>query len=197
MKLITIAFAAITLLGTPPISGQTLKSVRNEKLSASFYSGRLPEPILTPEGRPDEVAATLAKQVAAGNDQSMPALLTAMMAMGFGIRDSEGVLTQTVQPRQGLVFESWEVAAMAKMYGERRTTSLSDLCEGLKAIPELKHAPLEKIVLDGIRKQAASEQPELRLWARFIVELGRNSEQPYDLLSAGADKNVRIDTITK
>jgi hypothetical protein len=60
----------IILLATLPTGGQTrvqrptqsvtLKSVRNEKLAASFYSGRLPEPILTPEGRPDEVAATLA-----------------------------------------------------------------------------------------------------------------------------------------
>jgi hypothetical protein len=195
----------IILLATLPTGGQTrvqrptqsvtLKSVRNEKLAASFYSGRLPEPILTPEGRPDEVAATLAKQVAAGTDQSMPALLTAIMAMGFGIRDSDGVLTQTVQPGQGLVFEAWEVAAMAKMYGERRTVGLSDLCEALKTIPELKQAPLEKIVLDGIRKQAASNQPELRFWARFIVELGRNSDQPYDLLSPGVDKNSPLDTI--
>jgi len=205
MKLTTIALVAITLLGTLPTGGQTrvqrpaqsvtLKSIRNEKLAAAFYSGRLPEPILTPEGRPDEVAAALAKQVAAGNDQSTPALLTAIMAMGFGIRDRDGVLTQTVQPGQGLAFEAWEVAAMAKMYGERRTVGLSDLCEALKTILELKQAPLEKIVLDGIRKQAVSEQPELRFWARFIVELGRNSEQPYDLLGAGVDKNAPLDTI--
>jgi len=205
MNLTTIALVAITLLGTLPTGGQTrvqrpaqsvtLKSIRNEKLAAAFYSGRLPEPILTPEGRPDEVAAALAKQVAAGNDQSTPALLTAIMAMGFGIRDSDGVLTQTVQPGQGLVFEAWEVAAMAKMYGERRTVGLSDFCEALKTIPELKQAPLEKIVLDGIRKQAVTEQPELRFWARFIVELGRNSEQPYDLLGAGVDKNAPLDTI--
>ena len=44
---------------------------------------------------------------------------------------------------------------MAKMYGERKTVGLSDLCEALKTIPQLKQAPLEKIVLDGIRKQAA------------------------------------------
>ena len=206
MKLIAIAVAGITLLGTFPLRGQTrvaqrpaqsvtLKSVRNEKLAAAFYSGRLPEPLRTPAGRPDEVAATLAKQVAAGTDQSMPALLTAIMAMGFGIRDADGGVTQTVQPGQGLIFETWEVAAMAKMYGERRTVELSYLAGGLESIPELKQIQLDKIIVDGIRKQALSDQPELRLWARFIVELGRNSEQPYDLLRAQNNRVIRLDTI--
>ena len=205
MKLIAIAVAAVTLFGTFPIGGQTrvqrpsksvtLKSVRNEKLAASFYSGRLPEPLRTPAGRPDEVAATLAKQVAAGTDQSMPALLTAIMAMGFGIRDAGGGITQTVQPGQGLIFEAWEVAAMAKMYGERRTVELSYLTGGLESIPELKQIQLDKIILDGIRKQAVSDQPELRLWARFIVELGRNSEQPYDILRVPNNRVIRLDTI--
>ena len=203
------AIALLALISLQlPLGGQTRRqqpartpqstvftSIKNEHLAAPFYSGQLPEPMRKPEGKPDEVAAALAKRVAAGDDQSVPALLTALMTAGFGIRDNDGGVTQTVQPGQGLIFEAWEVAAMAKMYGERRTVELSYLTDAIKSIPELKQAPLEKILIDGIRRQAVSEQPELRFWARFIVELGRQSEQPYNLLAAGDNKSIRIDAI--
>ena len=166
-----------------------------QSLSAAFNTGRLPEPARKPQGKPDEVAAALAKSVAAGDDQSMPALLTALMTAGFGIRDSDGAVTQTVEPGQGLIFEAWEIASMAKMYGERRTVELSNLSDGLRSVPELKQAPLEKIILDGIRKQATSAHPELRFWARFIIELGLQSDEPYDLLRTDNDKKIRIDAI--
>ena len=172
-----------------------LKSIKNEKLAAAFNTGRLPEPSRKPGGTPDQVAGALAKSVAAGDDQSMPALLTALMTAGFGIRDTDGGVTQTVQPGQGLIFEAWEIAAIAKMYGERRTVELSSLADALKTVPELKEAPLEKILLDGIRKHAAGEQPELRFWARFIIELGKRSELRYDLLNASHDKRIRLDAI--
>ena len=179
----------------PPAQSAALKSVKNEKLAAAFHTGQLPEPSRKPQGKPDEVAASLAKTIAAGDDQSMPALLTAILTAGFGIRDSDGGVTQTVQPGQGLIFDAWEIAAMAKMFGERRTVELSYLCDAFRAIPELKQAPLEKIIINGIRKQSSSEQPELRFWARFIVELGKRSAEPYDLLKAADDKRVRIDAI--
>jgi len=181
----------------PPVNAQSaaLKSVKNEKLAAAFHTGQLPEPSRKPQGKPDEVAAALAKTIAVGDDQSMPALLTAILTAGFGIRDSDGGVTQTVQPGQGLIFDAWEIAAMAKMFGERRTVELSYLCDAFRAIPELKQAPLEKIIINGIRKQSSSEQPELRFWARFIVELGKRSAEPYDLLKAADDKRVRIDAI--
>ena len=172
-----------------------VKSVRNEKLAAAFYGGQLPEPSRKPQGKPDEVAASLAKAITSGDDQSLPALLTAILTAGFGIRDSDGGVTQTVQPGQGLVFDAWEIAAMAKMFGERRIVKLSYLCDGIRAIPELKQAPLEKIIINGIRKQSSSDQPELRFWARFIVELGKRSAEPYDLLKAADEKRVRIDAI--
>ena len=166
-----------------------------QSLSAAYNSGRLPEPARKPQGKPDEVAAALAKSVAAGDDQSTPALLTALMTAGFGIRDSDGAVTQTVEPGQGLIFEAWEIASMAKMYGEHRTVELSDLSDGLRSVPELKQAPLEKIIIDGIRKQATTTHPELRFWARFIIELGLRSDEPYDLLRTDSEKKIRIDAI--
>ena len=202
-----IALVAVTIGGQtrrqqprpvqPPANAQSLvlKSIKNKKLAAAFFSGALPEPARKPQGKPDEVAKALAKTIAAGNDQSTPALLTAIMTAGFGIRDSDGGITQTVQPGQGLVFDAWEIAAMAKMYGERRTVELSYLCDAIRAIPELKQAPLEKIIIAGIRKQSSSEHPELRFWARFIVELGKHAAEPYDLLNPAHDKRIRIDAV--
>ncbi len=204
-----IAIALLALISFQlPSGGQTRRqqpargpqstvftSVKNEKMAAAFYSGQLPEALRKPEGKADDVAAALAKHVAAGDDQSVPALLTALMTAGFGIRDNDGGVTQTVQPGQGLIFEAWEVAAIAKMYGERRTVDLSYLSDAIRSIPELKQAPLERILIDGIRRQAVSEHPELRFWARFIVELGRQSEQPYNLLAASNNKSIRIDAI--
>ena len=184
-------FLALSVV-TANAQSRVLKPSTNEKLAAAFNTGRLPEPSRKPQGTPDQVAAALAKSVAAGDDQSMPALLTALMTAGFGVRDSDGAVTQTVEPGQGLVFEAWEIASMAKMYGERRTVELAELSAGLKSVPELKEAPFEKIILNGIRKHAVSQHPEMRFWARFIIELGRQSHEPYDLLST---ENVRIDAI--
>ncbi|CAN5627565.1 hypothetical protein BH20ACI3_BH20ACI3_38290 [soil metagenome] len=45
-------------------------SPKSQKMAAPFRSGKLPEPLRKPPGTPDEVAATLAKQVAAGDDQA-------------------------------------------------------------------------------------------------------------------------------
>jgi hypothetical protein len=97
----------------PPANAQSLvvKSAKNEKLTAAFHTGQLPEPSRKPRGKPDEVAASLAKTIAAGDDQSTPALLTAILTAGFVIRDSDGGVTQTVQPGQGLIFDAWEIAA--------------------------------------------------------------------------------------
>ena len=175
-----------------PSEQLVLKSIRNAKLAEPYETGQLPEPLRKPDGQPDQVAALLARQVAKGDDQSVPALLTAIMTAGFGIRDTDGGVTQTVQPGQGLIFDAWEVASMAKMYGERRTVELSYLAESITLIPELKQAPLEKIIVDGLRKHSSGQNAELRFWARFIVELGKRAPQPYDLLR---DKNIRLDAI--
>ncbi|HVF26613.1 MAG TPA: hypothetical protein VM943_00135 [Pyrinomonadaceae bacterium] len=155
----------------------------------------MPDPLRKPSGSIDEVAAALAKQVAVGDEQSVPALLTAILTAGFALRDRDGVLLQTVQPGQGLAFDAWEVAAMAKMYGEGRSVQLVYLTDGLKAIPELKGMPLDSMLLEGIRKHTQGEQPLLRFWARFIVELGRQQKNSYDMLRAADPRSVRLDAI--
>ncbi|MBA3514163.1 MAG: hypothetical protein H0T77_07310 [Pyrinomonadaceae bacterium] len=172
-------------------------SPKSQKMAAPFRSGKLPEPLRKPPGTPDEVAATLAKQVAAGDDQSVAALATAILTAGFGVRDEDGAVTQTVSPGQGLVISAWEVAvaAAAKMYGEGRTVTLAEFCDELKLIPALKQAPLDTILPEGVRAHARDDRSPLRFWARFIVELGRQADEPYDLLAGADAKSFRLDAI--
>src|SRR5687767_6671244 len=172
-----------------------LSSLRSKHLSAAFETGKLPEPLRRPQGNDDEVAAALAKHISARDEQSLPALLAAVLAAGFAVRDPDGSLMQTVEPGQGLIFEAWEVAAMAKMYGEGKTATLTYLTDGLKLIPELKRAPLNKILVDGIRGHAQGNHPSLRFWARLIVELGRHSDQPYDMLTQQDEAGIRLDAV--
>jgi hypothetical protein len=178
-----------------PVGLQNASSSATDAMSEPFKTGKLPDPGRKPGGGVDDVAAALAKQVSARDERSVPALLSAILTAGIGLRDRDGSVLQTVEPGQGLVFDAWEVAAMAKMYGEGRSVPLVYLTDGLKFIPDLKDTPLDSIILDGIRTRAESKDPLMRFWARFIVELGRQQEKPYDLLASADSKSVQLDAV--
>ena len=181
--------------GTKSTPSTRITSRKNPAMAEAFQSGRLPDPTRLPAGSVDQQASALARAVIKADSSSTAALYAAVLAAGFGVRDRDGSVLQTVQPGQGLAFRAGEVAALAKMYGEGRMVELAYLCDGLKSIPELKQAPLEKILLDGIRKHAQDGNSPLRFWARFIVELGRQRNEPSDMLSTADSKNVRLDAI--
>jgi hypothetical protein len=71
------------------------------------------------------------------------------------------------------------------------------MSERLKSIPELKNADVAKFLLEGLRKNAGNKSNAyLRVWARFIIELGKNSEIKYDISNANAAAdNIKIDAI--
>src|SRR6185503_5558537 len=56
-------------------------------------------------------------------------------------------------------------------------------------------APLADAILDAVRKGAKSNHAAVRFWARVIVELGKNSNAPYDLLNRVDPAKVRLDAI--
>ena len=176
---------------TPNAGHQQPKSV----MAKTFSEGKLPEPARLPPGTVDQQAAALAKAVSLRDDMSTAALYAAILAAGFAVRDEDGGLTHTVDRGQGLTFDAWELAAAAKMYGEGRDVDLSYLTEGLRSIPELKQLALDRVLLEGIRTHARGDHPLRRFLARFIVELGRNSERPYDILNGADPKTVRLDSI--
>lgn len=187
-----------------PIQGPTINRdlpklvsshARGRTMGAAFKTGKLPEPLRKPQGTDDEVAVALAKKVSARDEQSLPALLAAVLNAGFGIREADGSVTQTIDPGQGLVFGAWEVAAMSKNYGEGKTTTLKYITDGFKSTPGFKAVPFEKFLLEGIRKQTQSDKQVLRFWSRFIVELGRNSDRPYDMLTENDPEKIRLDAV--
>src|ERR1041385_5714229 len=95
---------------------------------------------------------------------------------------------ESVKPGQGIVIDAWEVAALAKLFGDGLQTRLTDFSNSFAAtIRPLKNAPVADLFLKGLRTSAQSDQPSLRFWADFIAELGRQSAQPYDLLSPDLD----------
>lgn len=107
------------------------------------------------------------------DESSTAALYAAVLAAGYGIRDTDGSIMQTNMRGQGLILNAWELAATAKLYGEDYGVMLSHLSEAfVRSVPELKNVPLANVLLDGIRAGANSTQPSARFLSRFIVELG-------------------------
>lgn len=168
------------------------------EMTEAWTSGILPAPLPVPSGSADETARRLAQFVAAKNLDSVPALLTALQLSGFFItgRDGAVVLAPPGGKGQGLTINGWEVAAAAKMLGDNRQTTLKDLGDRLRSIPALKNADVSRFIADGLRRQASNtENAFLRFYARFIIELGKNSPQPTDLTAASAPETATIDAV--
>ncbi|HEX8247683.1 MAG TPA: hypothetical protein VF599_05910 [Pyrinomonadaceae bacterium] len=174
-------------------------SQTNTALSGVWQSGELPPPLPVPAGNTDEVAAILASKVAAKNAESVPALLTALQLSGFFVTGKGGkvVLAPPDGKGQGLAINGWEIASAAKMLGDGRTTPLSELGKKFKTLELLKDADVGAYILQGIRTNAENKKnPFLRIWARFLAALGKNSPVKYDIQNAAAKpEQVTIDAV--
>ncbi len=148
---------------------------------------------------PEEVdywAVRLAKQVLKGGKDALPALDAAFLAAGFGIRQKDGQITQSYKPGQFIIVNRMELEAMVSMSAKGMNLPMANLVSGLgKALPEVSPAELTDLLLDGIRKNAVSQRACMRFWSLFIVELGRQSARPYDLLGKVESAQVRFDAI--
>ena len=179
-------------IATPPVV------IRGAAMAQAFRNGQLPAPLAQPAGTPEQAAAELAKRVMAEDEQSTAALLTALQMAGFSVRGDDGSLAfESVKPGQGIMIDAWEVAALAKLFGDGMQIRLTALSNSFaSAIPSLKKAPVADLLLEGLRHAAKSDQPAMRFWADFIVELGRQSEMPYDLLAPDLDTaKVDLDAV--
>ncbi len=165
-------------------------------MEAAFESGKLPEPLPIPAGDPDNAAEELAKKVAAKNEQSTAALLTALQMAGFSIRDPKGELyLKPAGATQGMGLDAFSIASMSKLYNHGWHISLADLGTILStAIPRFRSISLPEALAGGIAASTRGEQP-LRFWSRFIVELGKQSSPANDLSSAKVDASVQLDAI--
>jgi hypothetical protein len=169
----------------------------NGAMAQAFNSGVLPKALPAPPEDLDQAAATLAKKVSAQDEESTPALITALQLAGFSIRGRDGkIQSEPIGKSQGIALDAWQVAAMAKLYGNGAELTLADLgaITG-KALPDSEKVPVANLLAESIKNASAGRQPS-RFLARFIAELGRNSKIPYDLLSAEVNASeVRLDAV--
>ena len=167
-------------------------------MSEAFKTQKLPQPLALTGTDPDAAAIELARLVSRRDEHSTEALVGALKMAGFNIRTQDGsVLVGEKNAGQGIAFDDWEVAAMAKLYGDGFHISLADLSSTFtETMPGFKKVPLSDLLLQGIRTDVDCKKPELRFWARFIVELGRNADPSYDWLSANLDAaSVQVDPV--
>jgi len=95
----------------------------------------------------DQQATALAQAVALRDENSTAALYAAVLASGNAVRDTDGGVVQTNERGQGLLFNSWELAATAKLYGEEYGVMLSHISDAFaQSVPELKDVPLAALL---------------------------------------------------
>jgi hypothetical protein len=165
-------------------------------MSAAYRSGTLPPAAAIPVGTVEEQAAALAEAVSRRDENSTSALIAALKAAGYGIRNEEGIVDYQRSGWQGMAIDSWQVAVMARSYGNGIGIGLGKFGDGLEIIvPEWKKETNAGDIVRSIRAAAQSGHGPLRFWACFIIELGRKSDAPYDLLNDAQVKHARLDAV--
>jgi hypothetical protein len=157
------------------------------KVDWDAVSEKLPYPLWPPKSDPDELAAALAGIILASEDPTQ-ALLLAFKRSGFYVKDSKG--ETIVEPERGkgigLFANSLEVHALADMHVAGITLDLASALDSLDFLIS-KIAGIQINVSELVRKIVEKDyngsEPHARFMARLIVELGRQMEEPYDLLS--------------
>ena len=161
----------------------------------------LPAPLALASGDGDLAATRLAQTIMAGGSDALPALVTALARSGFAVNGSDGAVAVPAEgPDAGLVLESWQVRSLIGVVGARKHVSvpLASLATGLVAtFPSLNDRPVAQLLADGIVDSAESDEPALRFWARFIIELGKqpHAYPSYDLPTKPDITSVRLDAI--
>lgn len=87
--------------------------------------------------------------------------MTALQVAGFSVRDLKGELDlKPAVASQGMAFDAFSVAAMAKLYNDGWHMSLADLSIVLaKAIPPFQKVSLTQALAGGIASASQAEQP--------------------------------------
>jgi len=189
---------------TPPVKtktvtpAETLSSETFPAMNESWEKGELPATLPILNGNADEAMALLAAKITAKTSESVPALLTALQMSGFFVTGKDGkvILSPNDGKGQGITVNGWEVASVAKMLGDGKTTTLAELEKSLQLIPKLKNAPVARSVINGLQINIGNTQnSSLRNWARLVVELGKNSPQKTDLSALSANETAPLDAL--
>ncbi len=132
-------------------------------------------------------AAELARRILAGGANGQAALLEALSASGFAVIDSKRRVLSGVpqKPEMGIPLEDWEINALARAAADQMTVPFSELETDIAlAVKDDRTGHLiMTLLLDDIRAGVNDSIPTVRMWANLIIELGRQSAVPYDLLT--------------
>jgi hypothetical protein len=169
---------------------------QSKSMSAAYRSGTLPPAAPLPAGTVEAQAAFLAEAIARRDENSTAALIAALKAAGYGIRNAEGSVDYQRSGWQGMALDGWQVAAMARSYGNGVGIGLGKFGDGLELIaPEWRKETNAADIVRSIRAATQSEHAPLRFWANCIIELGRKSDAPYDLLNEEQVRQARLDIV--
>lgn len=144
-------------------------------------------------------AAELARRMLAGGANGQAALLEALSASGFTVIDSKRRVLSGVpqKPEMGIPLEDWEVNALARGAADHMTVPFSELETDMALAVKDDRAGhlIMTLLLDDIRAGVNDSIPTVRMWANLIVELGRQSAVPYDLLTVKDLAGVQLNGV--
>ena len=145
------------------------------------------EPMLSSSPSRPTLPADLAKRILKGGPEGRRALVEAVTASGFAVLDSprRTVVGIPSKPEMGIPLEDWEVTILARAAADQLTVPFGELeADVALAVKDERAGHLiTTMLLDEIRSGVNDSTPTVRTWASLIVELGRQSAAPYDLLS--------------
>lgn len=165
-------------------------------MSAAFSSGSLPAAAAMPEGLPAIQASELAESISNRDENSTASLIAALKFAGYGIRDEAGNVDFDQSGWQGMAVDHWEIAYLAKQYGDGAKIGLGRFADSLGVFfPEWKRDDNSARLVNSIRGASFSQSRPLQAWSNLIIELGRRSATPYDLRSDVDILHAKLDIV--
>lgn len=173
----------------PPDTGPPTKAIPLTFGNVNDFGEKgLPASVASPTSNLDLAAMVMAKQILKADEHSLPVLLTAIKTAGFFIVDENGrVLVKPVGdgPGLGLAIYDFEAVGSLKLADPANRISLQKLAETItKEAPQGSASLLAELILTDLRTQVDSVNPYLRFHSRLVVELGKTSTAPIDLMKA-------------
>lgn len=142
--------------------------------SVASWNAPLPSPIKIAD-QSDATADMLARDVAAGDASSMPALLAAVKACGWSVVDGKGkiLVGPFAAPGMGLSLEDADVKLLCIPNPNRPSLKLSDVANAYQSVfPKETSAQIQQGILDSLKADLTSKNSNVRFWAHFINDLG-------------------------
>ena len=174
-----------------------LEEIKPDDSANDFAASGLPAPEDFGGSPNDELAAKLAKEITNYEKDALPLLITTLQRAGFFIiNEKQKILYQPTSGQgMGLAFYDFEVAGMYKLSRRGIVSSVEKIAAEMgKDTPEFPPQRIAGLMMQDLKIAANSSNKLIRFWARLIIEIGKNSPQPVDLLTTNSP-NVPLNFI--